>query len=184
MNDSLWLRNAWCQFITVLPLVIYWCPSNLFNSFTASLQQSRHFQAFISTSAKRKERLIYFDFICMLNMSVTKQSSLASKSSTTSFQPCAPADGCFSCSILSSTQSQGSITSLSSPTLTPFFVSQNRACASGDSQYDSLAIYLALGLGLISADVKGGSARGCNNCFGAKSSISNSKSPLLSFRGT
>jgi hypothetical protein len=113
VNDSLWFRNAWCQFITVLPLVIYRCPSNLFHSFTASSQQSRHFQAFISTSANRKERLIYFDFICMLNISVAKQSSLVLKSSTTSFQPCAPADGCFSRSILSSTQSQGSITSLS-----------------------------------------------------------------------
>jgi hypothetical protein len=54
----------------------------------------------------------------------------------------------------------------------------------GDFQCDSLAIYVALGLGLISADVKKGSAGGCANCFGAKSSISDSKSPLLSFRGT
>ena len=154
MNDSLFFQNAWCQFITVLPLVIYWCPSNLFNCFTASSQQSCHFQAFISTIAKRKERLMYFDFICMLNISVAKQSSLALKSSTTTFQPCAPADGCFSHSILSLTQSQGSITSLSSPTPTPFFNSQNRVCTSGDSQYDLLALSVALGLGLISADVK------------------------------
>ncbi len=115
----------------------------------------------------------------MLNISVAEQSSLASKSSTTSFQPCAPADGCFSRSIRSSTQSRGSITSLSSLTPTPFFFSQNRACASGDSQYDALAIYLALGLGLISVDVKKGSAGGCANCFGAKFSISDFKKSTI-----
>ena len=101
-----------------------------------------------------------FDFIWILNISLAEQSSLASKSSTTSLQPCAPAEGCFNLSILSLTQSRGSIRSLLSPNHTSFLL-QNRACASGDSQYDSLAISLALGLGLISADVKIDSAVGC-----------------------
>ncbi len=135
------------------------CPSMRPNSFTACSQHSIHFLPGMSSKAIHKARLTYLHFIWMLNISLGVQISFASKSSTTSFQPCAVANPCFSLSILTSTYSRGKSKSPFSTVL--LFTSQNNTCASGDSHQVWLAIALAVGLGLMSADVKFATNFGC-----------------------
>jgi hypothetical protein len=90
-------------------------------------------------------------FIWMLKMSLGVQMSAASKSSRTVFHPCAKVNPFFSLSVLPSTHSGGKSESPLSPLL--LFLSQNNACASGDSHQLWLAVALAVGLGFISTVV-------------------------------
>jgi hypothetical protein len=85
-------------------------------------------------------------------MSLGAQISFASKSSTTSFQPCAMANPCFSLSILVSTCSLGKANRCYLLCFSSLHITE-QGCASGDSHQLLLAIAVALGLGFISDDI-------------------------------